>query len=241
MALIKCSECGKEISDKARKCPSCGFVFDDVRRVNAQERDEKFERVIKLENNKKVNEGYLNVENQTKKVNKKLIIGIIIGLVFIVMILILALWGYIRSNTTVNYNNMKDQEKIAVLTEPFGDVVGDEEETILIDPELFTFYQNAKLFGYEGKVVHQYTREGKKPPYIIDMVDWISNQQYTEEDFSSILNSVKELYGNNFIQGESYDNITGVYEWKEVEGYARVVCGKDDNEKIVVRWIAKTS
>lgn len=27
MALIKCSECGKEISDKARKCPNCGIDF----------------------------------------------------------------------------------------------------------------------------------------------------------------------------------------------------------------------
>lgn len=26
MALIKCKECGKEISDKAKKCPNCGYV-----------------------------------------------------------------------------------------------------------------------------------------------------------------------------------------------------------------------
>ena len=25
MALIKCKECNKEISDKAKKCPHCGF------------------------------------------------------------------------------------------------------------------------------------------------------------------------------------------------------------------------
>ena len=25
MALIKCPECGKEISDKAASCPNCGF------------------------------------------------------------------------------------------------------------------------------------------------------------------------------------------------------------------------
>ena len=25
MALIKCPECGKEISDRAKACPSCGF------------------------------------------------------------------------------------------------------------------------------------------------------------------------------------------------------------------------
>ncbi len=29
MALIKCSECGKEISDKATSCPHCGFVTDE--------------------------------------------------------------------------------------------------------------------------------------------------------------------------------------------------------------------
>ena len=27
MALIKCPECGKEISDKATKCPNCGINF----------------------------------------------------------------------------------------------------------------------------------------------------------------------------------------------------------------------
>jgi len=27
MALIKCSECGKEISDKAESCPNCGYVL----------------------------------------------------------------------------------------------------------------------------------------------------------------------------------------------------------------------
>ncbi|WP_417039619.1 zinc-ribbon domain-containing protein, partial [Clostridium porci] len=25
MSLIKCPECGKEISDKAEKCPGCGY------------------------------------------------------------------------------------------------------------------------------------------------------------------------------------------------------------------------
>lgn len=29
MALIKCPECGKEISDKAEVCPSCGYPVDE--------------------------------------------------------------------------------------------------------------------------------------------------------------------------------------------------------------------
>ena len=29
MALIKCPECGKQISEKAPNCPNCGFVLSD--------------------------------------------------------------------------------------------------------------------------------------------------------------------------------------------------------------------
>ena len=29
MALIKCKECGKEISDTAKVCPNCGYKNDD--------------------------------------------------------------------------------------------------------------------------------------------------------------------------------------------------------------------
>ena len=34
MALIKCSNCGKEISDKALTCPGCGFAFEDKTKLN---------------------------------------------------------------------------------------------------------------------------------------------------------------------------------------------------------------
>jgi hypothetical protein len=28
MAMVKCSECGHRISDKAKSCPSCGVSYD---------------------------------------------------------------------------------------------------------------------------------------------------------------------------------------------------------------------
>ena len=31
MALIKCPECGKEISDKSKTCVHCGFPLDENR------------------------------------------------------------------------------------------------------------------------------------------------------------------------------------------------------------------
>lgn len=30
MALIKCPECGKEVSNKAKTCPNCGFAVSDA-------------------------------------------------------------------------------------------------------------------------------------------------------------------------------------------------------------------
>lgn len=34
MALIKCSECGKEISDKAKTCPNCGCPSENMNEIH---------------------------------------------------------------------------------------------------------------------------------------------------------------------------------------------------------------
>lgn len=34
MALIKCPECGREVSDQAKACPSCGYPFDKLQNKN---------------------------------------------------------------------------------------------------------------------------------------------------------------------------------------------------------------
>ena len=33
MAMIKCPECGKEISDNARNCPNCGWENSQIRKA----------------------------------------------------------------------------------------------------------------------------------------------------------------------------------------------------------------
>ena len=45
MALIKCTECGKEISDKTDKCPNCGCPneqFNKPKELPPEERPEMF-------------------------------------------------------------------------------------------------------------------------------------------------------------------------------------------------------
>lgn len=37
MALIKCNECGKEISDKAVRCPYCGVFVEEDQLIKCSE------------------------------------------------------------------------------------------------------------------------------------------------------------------------------------------------------------
>lgn len=56
MALIKCSECGNEISDKAESCPKCGNPIVQQRNINntgvnvhtIQETSKKFKKILLL-------------------------------------------------------------------------------------------------------------------------------------------------------------------------------------------------
>lgn len=38
MSLIKCPECGKEISDKAAVCPNCGCPVEDMKEENPEDK-----------------------------------------------------------------------------------------------------------------------------------------------------------------------------------------------------------
>lgn len=53
MALIKCSECGQEISDKAPACPKCGNPLQDINEITQRspvtiEQTKKTWKIIRL-------------------------------------------------------------------------------------------------------------------------------------------------------------------------------------------------
>lgn len=41
MALIKCPECGKEVSDKAGKCPNCGCILEREKGMKVEKKEQK--------------------------------------------------------------------------------------------------------------------------------------------------------------------------------------------------------
>lgn len=105
MALVKCSECGKEISDKAKKCPHCGNkVKEDISYVKCNECEKKYDASLKCcpscgMPNEKDNENNI-VSNEDKK--KKNIWPIILLSSLLLIIILFSLFTKKGSN---NYND----------------------------------------------------------------------------------------------------------------------------------------
>lgn len=48
--MIKCPECGRELSDKAESCPDCGFpISSNIQQNNEEQRNEAYERYLAKE------------------------------------------------------------------------------------------------------------------------------------------------------------------------------------------------
>ncbi len=68
MALINCPECGKEISDKATSCPSCGCPIEkkEMRNNHTEENQEQKDyTVIAAQDEKKIVESKVTRGNHT--------------------------------------------------------------------------------------------------------------------------------------------------------------------------------
>ena len=129
MALIKCSECGREISDKASSCPHCGCPVAgteelvDKSVIKEETSDERREE-LKPEVNKSVE----SQPKEKKKLSKK---GIIVIIVAAVVIVAAAIVYYVLTTDSRNYNSAKElfkEEKFQEALEMFTEL-GDYEDS----------------------------------------------------------------------------------------------------------------
>lgn len=93
MALIKCMECGKDISDKAEKCPNCGCP---VERINQQQKEIPQPEIIK--------------QNYAPQVKCKWSTGkLVIGIISVVLFFLIAL----QSCAVGAYNSLSGSDEIS--------------------------------------------------------------------------------------------------------------------------------
>lgn len=96
MALIKCPECKKKVSDQCSMCPHCGYPISEMIKQEATKID-KNEEVVQEE----------KIVKERKPINKKILIGIISGAV--IALTISGILGYNallpKINATKHFNN----------------------------------------------------------------------------------------------------------------------------------------
>lgn len=93
MAMIKCPECGKELSDKASACPNCGCPIEDIKRQIEEKETEAAEKIKEKEAEKKAKQIAFETKKQErveaikamqpKNKKKAALIGVIVAVVVI--------------------------------------------------------------------------------------------------------------------------------------------------------------
>ena len=110
MALIQCPECGKQVSDKARKCPHCGYPLEDIDFAKEEIAEETSIETVGDHISKEVVEE--KIVKEKKPIPKKVIICIISGVV------VASLIGYfatsnIRASTSASLQRIRNLSRYA--------------------------------------------------------------------------------------------------------------------------------
>lgn len=106
MALIKCPECGKEISDKAASCPNCGYPINAATIHTENGDDEIFLDEYKDD---KIEDTNSNTSSRLSKF-KDIIIGShiwipLVCVVIIVFIILILVFSRNRQQKNIQYSN----------------------------------------------------------------------------------------------------------------------------------------
>lgn len=222
MALIKCSECGKEISDKAKACPNCGYPLSIDDSNSAQE-------VYTIKTNTQ------DVVNLNKKARKQLTLGkkILISLVSVVVLLVLvcSVWVmYFAEKATDSFDNIS----------PYLDYVGVESDGYISDvitEELYKNIEDVEFWGKNGIVEYE-IHDG----FIVSCT-WSSFDFVSEKEFRKF---AKELYlyfdqEADIKLDKNYDGSS--YEYCYVDNYYNLdvrvghdLFNYDPEGQIDIRW-----
>ncbi len=102
MSMINCPKCGKEISDKAAVCPSCGFIPTNQSLVTCSECGQAYEKNAEA----CPNCGCPNACEEKPKKHKKYVPVIIISVIAVLLVAVVI--GAFQIQKAVYYSRMKD-------------------------------------------------------------------------------------------------------------------------------------
>ena len=119
MALIKCPECGKEISDQAASCPNCGCP---IKKINGDSGEDNSGKKIEI-----------SIKKLDVKLNKK--IKSILGGVIVCLVILIGVIVYTKTNITLS-----DEERAVIFSINEFQNSLDVASSISIDEAITAYY-----------------------------------------------------------------------------------------------------
>ena len=260
MALIKCPECGKEISDAAVKCPNCGYPVKAEQKK--KEKENKTQKLVEcpechnmVESQYKTcpccgytlkGESEIAVEKIKSTWNNKKVRMIIITGIVVLVAIVVGVWYKSTHNEFTQYTKYigKNYKKL-----PDGlkhKDLEDDDDTWMAS----TGKSNTKLFGMKGFMGYDYSKlgmseYGTKANEVYGVtwsVDDPSNKEYKE-----IRSKLVKTYGNyddkeitdwqdedSLDVGEKYTE----YSWEDKKGMdIRLTIYDEDDDDKEIEWV----
>lgn len=254
MAMITCTECGREISDKAKKCPNCGYPLQ-----TAKKKEKRTEKAIiecpechKVINADTVICPYCGVRLKNKLQQMKLSTKSIVcnkkymaGMFVLIMICLISIFVFTKNEYSEytkyigkNYKKLPDEFEME-------DLENEEDEWIASDQE------EVEIEGIEGTVCYIFSKmymsgHDAKAGEIYSAIWEADAPEATDHGFKSIIESLVEAYGNydekriidftdkdyDYLDyGEEYLD----YIWNEKKGMDIKLEGRYENDEL--QWI----
>lgn len=170
MALIKCSECGNEISDKAKKCPNCGnaVVLEQVSKICPECGKENSIEVTQCifcgcpfdEDSNSIQNTVQNSNTQSIKELKGNLKKIIIPIVAVLLVTII---GIIIYNVKVVKPRSTYNEAITLLEKGEYDEANDLFDTIKGYKDVETIQEQLKYESYAYSAINSLKKYLKNP------------------------------------------------------------------------------
>lgn len=225
MALIKCPECGKEISDMSNICIHCGYPLKDMTSEDVM--------------SKKITQ---NSNGQTHKI---LFFGMIALLVIVLLFSILTRSQPKPTNppteeTCTEESQNSDSSAISqskANLKPYFDVLGvkTKNNNLTVSQEFLANLSSLEFMGYLGTIEHGYSEPNCD---FVDIMDWVSNAEISEKDYGHFIQSLNQYFDSE-ADLKSYDNLSKeTYHWVDYDELCMVYCWYN-NGAVCVRWHLK--